>query len=81
MVGITAAGRRSLASARELVETIKASVTRVTPIVLGGSVVGGGSDLKAMTGVDYVVCDAWSVRAQGLRVNDSGTGLAAHEAP
>jgi methylmalonyl-CoA mutase cobalamin-binding subunit len=41
MVGITAAGRRSLASAKELVETIRASVTRVTPIVLGGSVVGG----------------------------------------
>jgi hypothetical protein len=43
MVGISASGRRSLATARELVKTIKASVTRVTPIVLGGSVVGGGS--------------------------------------
>jgi hypothetical protein len=31
MVGITASGRRSLASARELVEIIKTSVTRVTP--------------------------------------------------
>jgi methylmalonyl-CoA mutase cobalamin-binding subunit len=69
MVGITASGRRSLASAKELVETIRASVTRVTPIVLGGSVVGGGSDLKAMTGVDHVVSDVPS-GAEGMRIDD-----------
>jgi MerR family transcriptional regulator, light-induced transcriptional regulator len=57
MVGITASGRRALASARELVETIRASVRRVTPIVLGGSIVAGGSNLKAQTGVDHVVRD------------------------
>jgi methanogenic corrinoid protein MtbC1 len=67
MVGITAAGRRSLASAKELVDTIRASVTRVTPIVLGGSVVEGVASLKAMTGVDYVVCDASAaLKACGL---------------
>jgi methylmalonyl-CoA mutase cobalamin-binding subunit len=60
MVGITASGRRTLATAKELVETIRASVTRVTPILLGGSVVGGGKDLKAMTGVDHVVNDGES---------------------
>ena len=67
MVGITASGRRALASARELVETIRASVRRVTPIVLGGSIVAGGSNLKAQTGVDHVVRDVESaLRLCGL---------------
>lgn len=67
MIGITAAGRRTLATTRELVETIKASVTRVTPVVLGGSVIEGGGNLKAMTGVDHVVRDVPSaLRACGL---------------
>ncbi|MFW5654618.1 MAG: cobalamin B12-binding domain-containing protein [Roseicyclus sp.] len=57
MVGITASGRRTLASTRELVDMIRASVTRVTPIVLGGSVVTGGSNLEHLTGVDHVVRD------------------------
>jgi methanogenic corrinoid protein MtbC1 len=66
MVGITASGRRSLASARELVKTIKASVTRVTPVVLGGSVVGEELTCKAMTGVDHVLSDVPSaLRACG----------------
>jgi methanogenic corrinoid protein MtbC1 len=79
MVGITASGRRTLATARELVEIIKASVTRVTPIVLGGTVVGGGRDLKAMTGVDHIVTDGPSaLRACGLMTTNGG---AAHGAP
>jgi len=60
MIGITAAGRRTLASAKELVDIIRASLTRVTPIVLGGSIVEGGADLKAYTGVDHVVSDVRS---------------------
>lgn len=69
MVGITAAGRRTLASTRELVDTVKASVTRVTPVVLGGSVVDGGANLKAMTGVDHVAGDvAAALGACGLTI-------------
>lgn len=79
MVGITAAGRRTLASAKELVETIKTSVTRVTPVVLGGSVVGEGKDLKALTGVDHVVDDGPSaLRACGLMPHIKDV---VHEAP
>jgi methanogenic corrinoid protein MtbC1 len=67
MVGITAAGRRTLASAKELVDTIRASVRRVTPIVLGGSVVTGGLNLKQLTGVDHVVLDVQgAIRLCGL---------------
>lgn len=55
MIGITVAGRRTLATAKELVKTVRASVTRVTPIVLGGSLVGAEQDLKRATGVDHVV--------------------------
>jgi methanogenic corrinoid protein MtbC1 len=69
MVGITASGRRTLASTRQLVDTIRGSVTRVTPIVLGGSVVTGGINLKAQTGVDHVVRDVPSaIRLCGLGV-------------
>jgi methylmalonyl-CoA mutase cobalamin-binding subunit len=57
MIGLTAAGRRTLASARELVDTIRASCTRATPVVLGGSMVAGGGNLKTATGVDHVVGD------------------------
>ena len=57
MVGITAAGRRSLASARELVDIIRTSVPRVTPIVVGGSVTALDLDIKALTGCDYVCSD------------------------
>lgn len=59
MVGVTAAGRRALASSRELVDTIRASVVRVPPIVLGGSIVAEEeSDLRLLTGVDHVAADA-----------------------
>jgi methylmalonyl-CoA mutase cobalamin-binding subunit len=79
MIGITASGRRSLASARDLVEIIKASVTRVTPIVLGGSVVDGGANLKAITGVDHVLFDTPSaLRECGLLEDDE---IAVHDAP
>ncbi|MDG4646928.1 cobalamin B12-binding domain-containing protein [Roseibacterium sp. SDUM158017] len=57
MVGISVAGRRKLASARELVDTIRASATRVTPIVLGGSILESETKLKALTGVDHVTND------------------------
>lgn len=78
MIGMTAAGRRTLATTRELVETIRASVTRVTPIVLGGSIVEGGGNLKATTGVDHVVRDVPSaLRACGLikRNEDGAPGV------
>ncbi|ABD53080.1 cobalamin B12-binding domain-containing protein [Jannaschia sp. CCS1] len=54
MIGISIAGRRTLASTRELVDIIRATVTRVTPIVLGGSLLETDQDLKKATGVDYV---------------------------
>ncbi|MEJ6393266.1 cobalamin B12-binding domain-containing protein [Gymnodinialimonas sp. 2305UL16-5] len=60
MVGITVAGRRSLASARELVDKIRTSNTRATPIILGGSLTDTDLPLKQMTGVDYVAQDVQS---------------------
>ncbi len=73
MIGITAAGRRTLASARELVKTVRASITRVTPIILGGSVVDGDDRLKTLTGVDYVVEDVPSaLKVCGLVEQDGG---------
>ncbi|OAN73674.1 hypothetical protein A8B78_18005 [Jannaschia sp. EhC01] len=54
MIGISIAGRRTLASSRELVDIIRATVTRVTPIVLGGSLLDTDQDLKMATGVDHV---------------------------
>lgn len=54
MIGISIAGRRTLASSRELVDIIRATVTRVTPIVLGGSLLDSDQDLLEATGVDHV---------------------------
>ncbi|MEJ6389958.1 cobalamin-dependent protein [Gymnodinialimonas sp. 2307UL20-7] len=58
MVGITIGGRRTLASTKELVEKIRAMVTRVTPIAIGGSFVSVGTDLKQTTGADHVAVSA-----------------------
>lgn len=55
MVGLTIAGRRTLASTRELVDTIRSAAARVTPIVLGGSLIATEQDLKTATGADHVV--------------------------
>ena len=67
MVGLTAAGRRTLASARELVDIIRTSVTRVTPIVIGGSVLDLELDARAMSGADHTARDArMALRKCGL---------------
>ena len=60
MIGISAAGRRTLASARELVDTIRLTISRVTPIFVGGAVLGRDIDVLAITGADHVVHDAAS---------------------
>jgi methylmalonyl-CoA mutase cobalamin-binding subunit len=55
MVGLTTAGLKSLASTRDLVDIIRRTVAEGTPIVLGGSLITTEQNLKAETGVDYVV--------------------------
>ncbi|MDJ0858961.1 MAG: cobalamin B12-binding domain-containing protein [Dinoroseobacter sp.] len=58
MVGISASSRRTLASVRELVKTIRSGILSVTPIVVGGPVTCLDVDIKAMTGADHVTSDA-----------------------
>lgn len=53
MIGITSSGRRTLASTRELVDVIRAVLTRVTPIVIGGSVLDTDIDVIRATGADH----------------------------
>ncbi|AHM03490.1 PpaA, heme-binding protein SCHIC domain protein sensory protein, regulator for photosystem formation [Roseibacterium elongatum DSM 19469] len=70
MIGITAAGRRALASARDLVQCIRINTVRATPIVLGGSILESRSDLRKLTGVDHVASDMASALALcGLESN------------
>ncbi len=67
MIGITVAGRRSLASARELVDIIRATVSRVTPVFIGGAILDRNVDVLAVTGADHVARDAGSaLRLCGL---------------
>lgn len=67
MVCITASGRRTLASATELVNMIRTTVTRVTPIVLGGAVLDLGKGMTDPTGADHVARDVQSaLRVCGL---------------
>ncbi len=54
LVGITIGARRTLASTKELVEMIRDTVTRTTPVVVGGSFVSMETDLKTTTGADHV---------------------------
>ncbi|MBF9029297.1 hypothetical protein HKCCE3408_02705 [Rhodobacterales bacterium HKCCE3408] len=57
MVAITASGRRTLASVKELVETIRSAVSRFTPVVVGGPITEALFDVRAITGADYVTAD------------------------
>jgi methanogenic corrinoid protein MtbC1 len=67
MVGITVSGRRTLASARELVDIIRLTVTRVTPVVIGGAILDKGCDALTLTGADHTARDAGSaLRRCGL---------------
>ncbi len=58
MVGVTASCRRTLASVRDLVKTIRTGVPRIVPIVVGGPVTESGLDIVGMTGADYVAASA-----------------------
>jgi methanogenic corrinoid protein MtbC1 len=60
MVGITASGRRTLASVKELVDIIRLTVTRVTPVIIGGPVLDKDLDVLALTGADHTARDAVS---------------------
>jgi len=74
MVGITVSGRRTLASARELVDIIRLTVTRVTPIIIGGAILDKGYDTLTLTGADHTARDAGSaLRRCGLDAVVSGT--------
>lgn len=67
MIGITAAGRRTLASASELVDIIRRTCMRATPVVIGGPVLEKGADVCAVTGADHAARDAAdALRACGL---------------
>ena len=73
MVGITVSGRRTLASTTELVDIIRSTVTRVTPIVIGGSVLSSDIDVKAISGADHTAKDAESALLKcGLEVAREG---------
>jgi methanogenic corrinoid protein MtbC1 len=58
LVGFSVSGRRVLALTRELVNTVRASVTRVTPVIVGGPVLDRDLDVRAMTGADHTARDA-----------------------
>jgi methanogenic corrinoid protein MtbC1 len=58
MVGITVSGRRTLASAKELVDIIRLTVTRVTPVIIGGAILDKGYDTLTLTGADHTARDA-----------------------
>ncbi|NKX45063.1 cobalamin B12-binding domain-containing protein [Roseicyclus persicicus] len=67
MIGITASGRRTLASARELVDIIRQTVTTVTPVILGGPILDKRLDVLGLTGADHTAADAdMALRKCGL---------------
>jgi methanogenic corrinoid protein MtbC1 len=58
MIGITASGRRTLASARDLVEVIRRTTTRALPVVVGGPVLDKDLDVLRLTAADHAARDA-----------------------
>jgi len=60
-VGITSSGRRSLSSVKELVDAVRKSVPKITPIVIGGGVTSLPLDIKQITGADHVSSDPEAV--------------------
>jgi methanogenic corrinoid protein MtbC1 len=74
MIGLTASGRKTLASAREFVDILRGTATHVSPIVIGGSVLDTGLDVRAMTGADHVARDARTALEKcGLSTAETGT--------
>jgi len=57
MIGISASGPRSLAYTAELVTEIRTSVSRFTPVVLGGAVLNSDLDLIGITGACHTAHD------------------------
>lgn len=57
MIGLTCAGAARLTEIKTLISEIRASVGATVPIVLGGSFVGEGLDLKRITGCDHATND------------------------
>lgn len=57
MIGVTASGRKSLASIKDIVDTLRKSVPRLMPVVVGGSILDYGHDIVALTGADHATCD------------------------
>jgi len=69
MVGITASGRRTLASATELVDITRSTVTCVTPIVISGASLNSDVDVLGVTGADHTARDATTaLRKCGLPI-------------
>ena len=67
MVGISVSGRRTLASAKDMVEKIRESVTRFVPVVLGGPYAMTNPESLSVTQADHVVVDApTALKACGL---------------
>jgi len=58
MVAITAAGRGTLASARELVDMTRRTAAQATPICVGGAIVDKDIDVLAVTGADHIAANA-----------------------
>jgi methanogenic corrinoid protein MtbC1 len=78
MMAITASGRRSLATARELIDLIRLSIAHLVPIVIGGTVLNKDIDAIAITGADHTAKDAeTALRRCGLLTTGAGAPLQA----
>ncbi|RMA42778.1 cobalamin B12-binding domain-containing protein [Rhodophyticola porphyridii] len=70
MVGATASSRRTLASIKDLVDSVRARVPRKVKVVVGGSVLDQKLDIVALTGADYSAPDAQSaLKLCGLTIS------------
>lgn len=70
---ISASAGEKLASLGKLIEKIRSTAVRPTPVVVGGSVVSRVADVRAKTGADHVTTDPReALRQCGLKISVPG---------
>lgn len=72
MIGVTASCRRTLASVKDLVKSIRTGVPRIIPIVVGGPVINLDLNITSLTGADHVASNAEdALRLCGVEMTQS----------
>lgn len=81
MIALSASSCTNLDSLRNLVDKLRSACTAPVPVVIGGTVLNRGTDVKTLTGVDFATSDPKeALRLCGLKTAHPPASLARPEA-